>query len=146
MNKRMTAMMALLATFLLAGCAGSPPPIKLNVNGTKMDGVQGAYCWDGGLFSGTVCVDPVEPVFDASIPLQAGTPIQLNIEKPFPDTVILSLSNEVFGEAIVTETVPVLSFIRWVPAVDAGEYILTVHATWAKKGDVSYWFKIRLDQ
>ena len=51
MNKRMTATMALLATFLLAGCAGSPPPIKLNVNGTKMDGVQGAYCWDGGLFS-----------------------------------------------------------------------------------------------
>lgn len=146
MNKRMMATMAFLVMLFLSGCAGSPPPIRLNVNGTEMDGIQGAYCWDGGLLSGTVCVDPVEPVFDASIPLQAGTPIQLNIQKPFPDTVTLSLSKEAFGETIVTETVPVFSFIRWVTEVNAGEYVLTVHATWAKKGDSSYWFKIKLDQ
>ncbi len=85
----------------------------------------------------------MEPRFDQSVPLPANTPIQLQFDKPVPNAVTLSLSREVFGETIFSESVPVSEHIEWSPNVDAGDYILAVHPTW-KQGDVSYWFSITI--
>jgi hypothetical protein len=145
MNKRILSVMVLMAMFLV-GCGGgvsSPPLIKLSVNGEMLDGLQGAYCWDRGI-AGTVCADPIEPHFDQAVSLPINTPIQLQLDKPLPNDVTLSLSKEVFGNTIISETVPVSEMMKWSPAVEAGEYILTVHATW-KQGDVSYRFSISFE-
>ena len=135
-----------LVAILMAGCgskASRPPLIKSTVNGKPMEGLQGAYCWDNGI-AGSICLDPMEPSFDQSASLHVSTPIQLQLDKPLPNELILSLSKEVFGETIVSETVPVSNLVKWSPAVDAGVYILTVNATW-KQGDVSYWFSITIE-
>ncbi|MGB7874538.1 MAG: hypothetical protein WBL25_09160 [Anaerolineales bacterium] len=135
-----------LATIILAGCSGSvnnPPIIYLVSNGELVDGFQSSYCWDQGI-GGTLCVDSVEPFFESSTPLDASAPIRLQLDSPLPDAVTLSLSKEVFGETIVSESMPVTEFIEWSPSVAPGEYILDVHGSW-KQGDVTYWFSINLE-
>jgi len=135
-----------LAVTLLTGCGGSlesPPLVYLVADGALVDGFQSSYCWDGGI-SGTLCVDTIEPYFDNSTPLDATAPIRLQLDTPLPDEVILSISKEVFGENILSESMSPSDFIEWSPAVAPGEYILDVHASW-KQGDVSYWFSISLE-
>ena len=145
MSKRIL-LIIVLTTILLAGCGrsvDSPPLVYLVSNGELVDGFQSSYCWDGGV-RGNLCVDSIEPYFENSTPLSANAPIQLQLDTPLPDSLTLSLSREVFGDTLISETVPVAELVNWSPAVEAGEYILTVGAKW-KQGDVAYWFSIVLE-
>lgn len=133
-----------ITTLLACGTSSpsSPPSIELNVDGVLMSGLQGAYCWDQGI-GGTVCVDPIEPMFDHAIPLPANSPIKLELAAPLPDTLVLSLSNEVFGDIVFSDIVNVDDVVEWSPPVAPGEYILTASGGW-EQGDVTYWFSISL--
>jgi len=145
MNKRIVSI-ALLLAILLVSCGGSvasPPLIYLVKDGGLIDGFQSSYCWDDGL-GAALCVDSIEPYFDETTHLSSGSPIRFLLDTPLPDKVTLSLSSELFGDTIISETVPVTENIDWSPAVDAGEYILTVGARWAQ-GYVAYWFSIVLE-
>ena len=145
MLKRIFALIVLTAV-LLTGCGGnvdSPPLIYLVANGELVDGFQSSYCWDQGI-GAAICVDTVEPYFESSTPLDAGAPIQFQLDSPLPDMVTLSISTEVFGDTIFSETMPVSEIIKWSPAVAPGEYIINVHANW-KQGDVTYWFSVSLE-
>lgn len=137
---------ALLITTLLVGCGSvvdSPPLIYMVKDGGLIDGFQSSYCWDDGV-GAALCVDTIEPYFDETTRLSSGAPIRLLLDTPLPDEVTLSLSAELFGDTIISETVPVTENIDWSPAVDGGEYILTVNATWPQ-GGVAYWFSIVLE-
>ena len=146
MNKKILLIM-LMTTMLLVGCgsgsADSPPLVYLVKDGDLIDGFQSSYCWDNGV-RGTLCVDTVEPYFDETTRLSTGGLIRFLLDSPLPDEVTLSLSRELFGDTIISDTVPVTENIDWSPAVDSGEYILTVHARWPQ-GDVAYWFSIILE-
>ena len=145
MQKRKALILALM-TLLLAGCGNTvdtPPLVYLISNGELVDGFQSSYCWDGGV-RGNLCVDSIEPYFDDTITIPANASIQLQLDAPLPDSLTLSLSREVFGGTLVSETVPAADFVDWSPAVEAGEYILTVGARWPQ-GDVAYWFSILLE-
>lgn len=131
---------------LLVSCGGgvdSPPLVYLVKDGTLIDGFQSSYCWDYGA-RGTLCVDSIEPYFDETTLLSTNASIQLQLDTPLPDSLTLSLSREVFGDTLLSESVPVTELVSWSPAVDAGEYILTVGAKWPQ-GDVAYWFSILLE-
>jgi hypothetical protein len=145
MSKRIL-LIVVLAAALLSGCKGgvdSPPLVYLVSNGSLVDGFQGPYCWDKGI-QGTLCADPMEPYFDETTRFPASGPLQIQLDEPLPSEVTLSLSKEIFGDEVIAETVPVTENLSWSPPVNAGEYILTVHATW-KQGNVSYWFSIILE-
>lgn len=144
MSKKIMILIVLTAT-LLAGCGGridSPPLVYLVSGGDLVDGFQSSYCWDGGI-GGALCVDTIEPYFDETTQLPANTPIRFQFDMPLPDEVTISISEELFGETILSESMSPSEFIDWSPAVAPGEYILDVHASW-KQGDVSYWFSIDL--
>lgn len=144
MYKRILSIVVLAAVFL-AGCGGgadTPPLVYLVTDLGLVDGFQSSYCWDGGM-KGTLCVDTMEPYFDEVTALSPGSPIQLQLDSPLPDSVTLSLSRELFGDELVSESIPVTEIVTWSPAVDTGEYILTVHANWLQ-GNVAYWFSITL--
>lgn len=144
MSKRIRLLIVLI--LLLTGCGGgvdSPPLVYLVSNGELVDGFQSSYCWDNGV-RGTLCVDTIEPYFDETTHLSTSSPIQFLLDTPLPDEVTLSLSRELFGDTVISETVPVTENLEWSPAVNAGEYILTVHANWSQ-GDVAYWFSISLE-
>ena len=108
-----------------------------------MDGFQSSYCWDGGV-GGTLCVDTIEPYFDEITHLPASAPIRFQFDTPLPDEVSISISEELFGETILSESMPPSDFIDWSPAVAPGDYIVDVHVSW-KQGDVTYWFSIVLE-
>ena len=145
MKNKILYVMVLMA-LLLVSCGSSvdsPPLVYLETDSGLVDGFQSSYCWDKGV-GGTLCVDTVEPYFDETTRLSTGGLIRFLFDTPLPDEVTLSLSNELFGETIISETVPVTENMDWSPAVDAGEYILTVNARWPQ-GDVAYWFSILLE-
>ena len=145
MSKRILLTIALV-TVLLSGCGGgvgTPPLVYLISNGELVDGFQSSYCWDSGV-RGTLCVDSIEPYFEHSTPLSADASIQLQLDSPLPDSLTLSLSREVFGDTLVSESVPVAELVEWSPAMDTGEYILTAHVKWPQ-GDIAYWFSISLE-
>jgi hypothetical protein len=58
-------------------------------------------------------VDSIEPYFDETTHLPASAPIRFQFDTPLPDEVTLSISKEVFGEVILSETVPASDFIDW---------------------------------
>jgi hypothetical protein len=145
MNKKILFIM-LITTMLLVSCGGgvdSPPLVYLVTDSGLVDGFQSSYCWDNGI-RGTLCVDTIEPYFDETTHLSTNDPIRFLLDTPLPDEVTLSLSRELFGDILISETVSVTESIDWSPAVDAGEYILTVNANWPQ-GDVAYWFSISLE-
>ena len=139
-------LLIILITTLLASCESSlanPPLINLVSNGELVDGFQSSYCWDGGI-GGGICKDTVEPYFESSIPLDRSAPIRFQLDTPLPDIVTLTISKEVLGETIFSETMPASELIEWSPAVAPGEYIIAVHGKW-KQGIVSYWFGVLLE-
>lgn len=145
MKNKILYVMVLMA-LLLVSCGSSvdsPPLVYLVTGSGLVDGFQSSYCWDNGI-RGTLCVDTIEPYFDETTRLSTGGLIRFLLDAPLPDEVTLSLSNELFGETIISETVPVTENMDWSPVVDAGEYILTVNARWPQ-GDVAYWFSILLE-
>lgn len=145
MSKRLVLLIVLTAT-LLAGCGGnldSPPLVYLVTDGDLVDGFQSSYCWDGGL-GGTICVDSIEPYFDETTHLPASAPIRFQFDTPLPDEVTISISEELFGETILSESISPSDFIDWSPAVAPGEYIIDVHTSW-EQGEVSYWFSVLLE-
>ncbi|HSG42796.1 MAG TPA: hypothetical protein VLA72_06545 [Anaerolineales bacterium] len=146
MNKK-KLLILLITAILLVSCGGSsvdsPPLVYLVKDGELIDGFQSSYCWDDGA-GAALCVDTVEPYFDETTHLSTGGLIQFLLDTPLPDEVTLSLSKELFGDIIISETVAVVENIDWSPAVDSGEYILTVHAKWTQ-GDVAYWFRVSLE-
>jgi len=144
--KRKILFVVILLSALLVSCGGnvdSPPLVYIVTNDGLADGFQSSYCWDNGM-RGTLCVDMIEPYFDETLQLPTGDPIRFLLDTPLPDEVTLSLSRELFGDTVISETVPVTENISWSPAVDSGEYILTVNAKWPQ-GDVAYWFSILLE-
>jgi hypothetical protein len=108
-----------------------------------VDGFQSSYCWDTGK-DGTLCMDTVAPHFESSTPLDASAPIRFQLDTPLPEEVTLSISKEVLGESIFSETMPASESIDWSPAVAPGEYIIYVHGKW-KQGGVTYWFSVSLE-
>jgi hypothetical protein len=129
---------------LLVRCGGvDSPPLDLVENGELVDGFQSSYCWDNSV-RGTLCVDTVEPSFDETTHLSTVGLIRFLLDTPLPDEVTLLLSQELFGDTLISETVPVTENMDWSPAVDAGKYTLTVHAK-RPQGDVAYWFIIILE-
>ena len=145
MSKKLMLLIVLTAT-LLAACGGrieSPPLVYLVADGNLVDGFQSSYCWDGGA-GGALCVDTIEPYFDETTRLPANAPIKLQLDSPLPNEVTLSISKELFGETILSETVTPSDFISWSPAVAPGEYIISVHTSW-KQGDVTYWFSVSFE-
>jgi hypothetical protein len=89
-------------------------------------------------------MDTVKPYFESSTPLDANAPIRFQLDTPLPEKVTLSISKEVLGESIFSETMPASEFIDWSPTVAPGEYIVYVHAKW-KQGEVTYWFSVLLE-
>ncbi len=145
MPRRLIPLIILMTT-LLTGCGGdlaNPPLIYLVANGKLVDGFQSSYCWDQG-FGTAICKDTVAPYFESSTPLDASAPIQFQLDTPLPDVVTLTISKEVLGEALLSETAPASESIKWSPPVAPGEYILSVDAKW-KPGVVSYWFSVSLE-
>jgi hypothetical protein len=135
----------LLLSLLLMGCIGpsSPPLINLDVDGEIIEGFQSSYCWKQRLGPG-ICVDTIEPVFNGALPLPVGEPIRLQLDRPLPDGVTLALSEEVFGDAVVVETVTPAQAIAWSPTVAPGAYILAASGAWPE-GNVTYWFSISFE-
>ncbi len=145
MKKILLVVLALICLTLMA-CKErieSPPLIYLQQGDTLYDGFQGPYCWDSGS-GAALCVDPIPPQFDETPTLAAGDGINLLLDTPLPDSVTLSLSNELFGDAVASESVPVAEDITWIPQVEPGQYILAVSASW-KQGDVTYWYSISIE-
>ena len=135
-----------LMGLLIASCGDNPsepPLIYLISNDGLVDGFQSSYCWDSGI-GGGICKDTVAPYFESSIPLDGSTQIRFQLDTPLQDTVTLTISKEVLGEAIFSETMPASELIKWTPAVAPGEYIIAVHGNW-KQGVVSYWFSVLLE-
>ncbi len=146
MLKRYLLVIALFVLFL-AGCGGgapdSPPLVYLVEDGDLIDGFQSSYCWEQGI-GATLCVDTMEPYFDEIIALPADAPIRFQFDTPFPNEVTISISEEVFGDSIVSESVSPAEIVDWSPNVPPGEYVIDVHTGW-KQGDVTYWFGIVLE-
>ena len=145
MTKKILFLFVLTAT-LLAGCGSnldSPPLVYLVRNGNLIDGFQSSYCWDQGV-GGTICVDTMEPYFEETIRLSADEPIRFQFDTPLPDEVTISISEELFGASIQTESLPPSEIIDWSPNVPPADYIIDVHTSW-KQGDVTYWFSVSLE-
>lgn len=138
-------LVSILAAGVLAACGSSasePSSIDLIVNGATIPGLQGAYCWDRGIL-GEICVDPMEPFFAPGSAIPANTPLQLQLGSPLPEKLNLTLTQEIFGDAVYTEDVAVNGSVAWAPSVPAGEYYLAANATW-DQGEVTYRFFITL--
>ncbi len=145
MSKKIMLLIALTAT-VVAGCGGnldSPPLVYLVRDGNLIDGFQSSYCWDGGM-GGTLCVDTIEPYFDETTQLPTNAPVRFQFDTPLPDEVTISISEELFGETIQTESLPPSEIIDWSPNLPPGDYIIDVHTSW-KQGDVTYWFSVSLE-
>lgn len=145
MSKRILLLIVFTAV-LLSSCGGdlsNPPLVYLVRNGVLIDGFQGSYCWDQGV-GGAICVDTVEPYFDEIIRLPGDDPIRFQFDTPLPDEVTISISQELFGASIQTDSLPPSEIIDWSPNVPPGDYIIDVHTRW-KQGDVTYWFSVSLE-
>ena len=145
MSKRISVLIV-LSVVLLTSCGGdlaNPPLIYLVSDEGLVDGFQSSYCWDSGI-GRAICKDTVAPYFDSSTPLDASAPIRFQLDTPLPETVTLSISKEVLGESIYSETRPASELIDWSPPVPPGEYIIYVHGKW-KQGGVTYWFSVLLE-
>ena len=145
MSKRMLLTFMLIG-LILTSCGGdlsNPPLVYLVRNGNLIDGFQSSYCWAQGI-GGTICVDTVEPYFEEIIRLPGDEPIRFQFDTPLPDEVTISISEELFGASILTESLPPSEIIDWSPDVPPGDYIIDVHTSW-KQGDVTYWFSVSLE-
>ena len=89
-------------------------------------------------------MDSIEPFFEVTTSLSQGAPIRFQLDAPLPDEVTVSISEELFGDTIVSESMTPAEFLDWSPPVGPGTYIIDVHASW-KQGDVSYWFSVLLE-
>jgi hypothetical protein len=145
MSKRILLTILLTAAFLTACVGGpdSPPLVYLVRGGNLIDGFQSSYCWDKGV-GAALCMDTVEPYFDEIIRLPGNEPIRFQFDTPLPDEVTISISEELFGDSILTESLSPSEIIDWSPNVPSGNYIIDVHTSW-KQGDVTYWFGVFLE-
>jgi hypothetical protein len=145
MSKRILLTILLTAAFLTACVRGpdSPPLVYLVRGGNLIDGFQSSYCWDNGV-GAALCMDTVEPYFDEIIRLPGDEPIRFQFDTPLPDEVTISISEELFGDSILTESLSPSEIIDWSPNVPSGNYIIDVHTSW-KQGDVTYWFGVFLE-
>ena len=144
MSKNLSLIIALI-TILLTACGGNldnPPLVYLVSDGEPVNGFQGSYCWEEGPGS-AICVDMVEPYFDQITQLPANQPIRFQLDKPLPNEVSISVSEELFGDTLLSETIPVTEFIEWSPTLASGAYIIAVHTSW-KQGAVTYWFSVSI--
>lgn len=136
-----------LVTILLTACGGSnldrPPLVYLVAGSELVNGFQSSYCWDQGL-GGTICVDTMEPFFDETTSLSQSAPIRFQLDAPLPDEVTISMSQELFGETIFSQSLTPSEFLDWSPQVGPGAYIIDVQTSWAQ-GEVSYWFSVVLE-
>ena len=136
----------ILITIALAACSGSldsPPLVYLETDSGLVDGFQGSYCWDQGR-GAAICVDKVLPYFDETTRLDQNEPIRFRLDPPLPDQVTISISEELFGETIVSESVTPAEMIEWSPLVGAGTYIIDVQTNW-EQGGVTYFFSVILE-
>ena len=135
-----------LITILLTACGSNldSPPLVYLVDGTELvDGFQSSYCWDQGV-GAAICVDTIEPFFEVTTRLSQSAPIRFQLDSPLPDEVTISISEELFGDTIISESLTPAEFLEWSPQVAPGTYIIDVHTSW-KQGEVSYWFSVELE-
>ena len=135
-----------LLTMGLSACGGNldSPPLVYLVSGDELvDGFQSSYCWDQGI-GAAICVDTIEPYFESATSLTHTDAIRFQLDSPLPNEVAISISEELFGETILSENLTPAEFIDWSPQVGPGEYIIDVHTSW-KQGEVSYWFSVVLE-
>ena len=141
-SSKLLVLMVLVVIFL-TGCGtnlDSPPLVYLVEGSELVDGFQGSYCWDQGA-GAAICVDKIEPFFDKTTSLSHTAPIRFQFDSPLPEETTISISEELFGETIFSESLTPAEFLDWSPAVGPGTYIIDVHTSW-KQGDVSYWFSV----
>ncbi len=136
----------LLITITLTACGSnldSPPLVYLEADSGLVDGFQGSYCWDQGR-GAAICVDKIQPYFDESARLNQSEPIRFRFDTPLPDQVTISISEELFGATIVSESVTPAEVVEWSPMIGSGAYIIDVQTTW-EQGGVSYFFSVVLE-
>ena len=121
-----------------------PPLIRLVVGGEPVEGYQGSYCWTDPVAGLGLCADRIPPAFDTSIELPVGEPMRLQLDTPLPDTLIVSLERELFGEELLGESFSGAESIEWSFDVEPGQYILSVFASWESQGDVVYIFSVSI--
>ena len=85
----------------------------------------------------------MKPCFDKTKYLSTSAPIRFQFDTPLPDEVTISINEELFGETILSKSMPLSEFIDWIPTVAPGKYIVDVHTSW-KQGGVTSWFSIAL--
>lgn len=142
---KLPLVMILIAIGLTA-CGGnldSPPLVYLETDSGLVDGFQSSYCWDQGR-GAAICVDKIQPFFDEAARLSQSEPILFQFDTPLPDQVTITISEELFGETVVSESVTPAEFVEWSPMVGPGAYIIEVQTIW-KQGGVSYYFSVVLE-
>jgi hypothetical protein len=145
-SNKLPLVVIILITVALTACGGnldSPPLVYLEAESGLVDGFQGSYCWDQGR-GAAICVDKILPYFDETPRLNLNDPIRFQFDTPLPDQVTISISEELFGDTIVSESMTPAEMIEWSPMVGAGTYIIDVQTTW-KQGGVSYFFSVLLE-
>jgi len=135
-----------MLTIGLTACGGnldSPPLVYLVDGNDLVDGFQSSYCWDKAI-GPSYCVDSIEPFFEVTTSISHASPIRFQLDTPLPDEVTVSISEELFGDTIVSENLTPAEFLDWSPQVGPGTYIIDVQTSW-KQGEVSYWFSVELE-
>ena len=136
----------ILIAILLTACGSNldSPSLVYLVDGTeRVNGFQSSYCWDKAIGS-SYCVDSIEPFFEVTTSLNQSAPIRFQLDSPLPDEVTISISEELFGDTILSERLAPAEFLEWSPQIAPGAYIIDVQTRW-KQGEVSYWFSIVLE-
>lgn len=126
-----------------------PPALSLLVGDQTVEATRGSFCWPVEPGVG-ICADTFFPTFDTFIPVPDDQ-VLLTIDAPTPDTVALSLLTPDGLAPLDGDTTRIDNpdrSITWTPSIAAGDYILSVFATWAsvggQGGDASYLIPITL--
>lgn len=158
---------ALLLSVALVACGGddeqvepealeSAPEIFLLNEGERLSGQEVAECWPeqtAGTIDTTeepvdICEDSVLPTFEGAqfTEIAPGQPLELELQEPLPDRVMLVLANPQDMSAIENyhDNAVQQSTLTWEPEAPAGDYVLAAMGFWENVGGATYYFPVRL--
>lgn len=134
---------------LLTGCerlssqSEIPEIVAYDENGTAHRGQQGSYCWNGICQDKQLSLDNTE---SPKIQLQSHSiitfEVKSNVKAQKLHATIFDIHNFPSGISLDHEVTDNKLSLD----VPAGNYILTVMATWQGKGDVSYAFPLEITE
>lgn len=166
---RVLLLVALFMSVVLVGCGGddeevdpdtleTAPEIFLMHEGERLSGQEVALCWPeqtGGTVDTNqdpvnICEDTALPTFDGAqfTEMSLGQPLELELQEPLPDRVVLVLANPDDLSAIENrdENSVEQSILTWEPDVPAGEYVLAAMGFWENVGGATYYFPVSLQE